>query len=307
MLQSGRQQAGAAASGAELEAAADLLGMWQSQAEGLLPAAGIKEGTPSLPASPQGSFGHRKRTQAEDFSSGSSEQPVAKRRALEPGGSNAGFAAGLQPLSRLQPLPLQPRAQVPVQQPESRPDPMQQQQQYSGTPDLDDLQELSEQKWLQPPPLHPRSQVPVQHPELRPDPMQQQQQGQRSFDLAHLPFSSRWRIQGSWQPKAVPAQLEERTPQPAVSATGTNPASSYGAASAVPGSADSVQQASALLAAALRADERRRPGQQVRAVMETLRLMGIERTLRKVRHPAGVALTWYRLHSSLDEAACACA
>ncbi|KAL4441208.1 hypothetical protein ABPG77_011445 [Micractinium sp. CCAP 211/92] len=239
MLQSGRQQAGAAASGAELEAAADLLGMWQGQAEGLLPADGTRAGTPSLSASPPGSFGHRKRTQAEDFSSGSSgssEQPVAKRRVLECGGSNAGFAApGLQPLQAHQGQP------PPLQQPESGPEPQQQQQ-------------------------------------------QQQPQEEGSIARAQQALGSHFghrRDGGCREQHAVPAQLEEHTPQPAPTAPGTNPAGSHGTASAAPGTADSVQQASALLAAALRADERRRPGQQVRAVMETLRLMGVERTLRK--------------------------
>ncbi len=265
MLQSGRQQAGAAASGAELEAAADLLGMWQGQAEGLLPADGTRAGTPSLSASPPGSFGHRKRTQAEDFSSGSSgssEQPVAKRRVLECGGSDAGFAApGLQPLQAHQGHP------PPLQQPESGPEPQQQQQ-------------------------------------------QQQPQEEGSIARVQQALGSHFghrRDGGCREQHAVPAQLEEHTPQPAPTAPGTNPAGSHGTASAAPGTADSVQQASALLAAALRADERRRPGQQVRAVMETLRLMGVERTLRKVRRPAGVAPTWYRLHSSLCEAACGCA
>lgn len=58
---------------------------------------------------------------------------------------------------------------------------------------------------------------------------------------------------------------------------GAGPGGSTGMAAAA---ADVVQQALALLAAAREADEQKRPGQQMQAVIKVLRLFGVERSLR---------------------------
>ncbi|KAL4452222.1 hypothetical protein ABPG75_007884 [Micractinium tetrahymenae] len=234
-----RQQGATAAGEAEQEAAAELLGMRQSQAEALLPAGSIKEQTPSLPVSPASSGDQGKRPWDASFGSGGSgsgEQPAAKRRALEPGGSTAGLGEpGLQQLPA-EPAPLQ----------------------------------------LQPAPVSPPSAVPVQQPAL------QQQQGSDAQVQSVVLGSQSGppKNAGSRQQQAAPGWPGEQAPQPAASAARTSPAGSRGTASAAPATADPVQQAGALLVAAQQADERQRPGQQMRAVMQTLRLTGVDRMLR---------------------------
>lgn len=82
------------------------------------------------------------------------------------------------------------------------------------------------------------------------------------------------------------------TGQPTMQPAPPPPAPSVSKGSGGSTSADAAQQAAAKLAAALEADDQRRPSEQMRAVLHTLGLMGVEPGLSAVGCSAGRGSGW---------------